>query len=87
MNTKQRKTLELVFKTPVPADVRWSDIETMLKGFRAEITEGEGSRVRIALNGVRAVFHRPHPKKVTDKGALISVRKFLIHAGIHHDEI
>ena len=25
----------------------------------AEISEGNGSRVRIALNGVRAVFHRP----------------------------
>jgi hypothetical protein len=35
----------------------------MLKAMGAEITEGEGSRVRIALNGVRAVFHRPHPQK------------------------
>ena len=41
----------------------------------AEITEGEGSRVRIALNGVRAVFHRPHPQKETDKGAVRSMRR------------
>ncbi|MBS1987329.1 type II toxin-antitoxin system HicA family toxin [Candidatus Dependentiae bacterium] len=87
MNTKQRKTLELIFKVPVQSDVRWSDIETMLKGFGAEISEGEGSRVRIVLHGVKAVFHRPHPKKTTDKGALVSVRKFLINAGIQHDEI
>jgi len=38
--------------------------DTMLKAAGAEITEGAGSRVRIALNGVRAVFHRPHPQKV-----------------------
>jgi len=47
-----------------------------------EISEGEGSRIRVALNGVRAVFHRPHPRKETDKGAVRSVRRFLIEAGI-----
>jgi len=87
MNKKQRKTLELIFKTPVPSDVRWDDIETLFKGFGGKITEGNGSRVRVELQGVKAVFHRPHPKKVTDKGALVSVRKFLINAGINHDEI
>jgi hypothetical protein len=87
MNSKQRKTLELIFKIPVPSDARWSDIETLFKGFGAEISEGEGSRVRVVLEGVKAVFHRPHPKKTTDRGALVSVRKFLINAGFHHDEI
>lgn len=87
MNAKQRKTLALIFKIPTPSDVRWSDIETLFLGFGAEIMEGNGSRVRVLLNGVRAVFHRPHPKRVTDKGALMSVRKFLINAGINHDEI
>lgn len=48
----------------------------------AEISEGSGSRVRIFLNDVRAVFHRPHPKKETDKGAIASMRKFLTVAGI-----
>ncbi len=67
--------------------MRWTDIETLFEGFGAEITEGNGSRVRVALNGVKAVFHRPHPKKITDKGALISVRKFLINAGINDHEI
>ena len=87
MNKKQRKTLELIFKNPVPSNIRWADIETLFKGFGGEVSEGDGSRVRIVLNGVKAVFHRPHPQKVTDKGALISVRRFLKNAGIDHDEI
>jgi len=37
---------------------------------------------RIALNGVRAVFHRPHPQKETDKGVLQSMRRFLQEAGV-----
>ena len=54
----------------------------MLLYYGAEISEGRGSRVRIALNGVRAVFHRPHPKKETDRGAVASMRRFLMEAGI-----
>lgn len=87
MNKKQRKTLELIFKTPVPSDVRWDDIESLFRSLDAEIAEGNGSRVRVALNGVRSVFHRPHPKRVTDKGALVSVRRFLVNAGINYDEV
>jgi hypothetical protein len=37
--------------------------------------------VRIALQGVKAVFHRPHPEKETDKGSVVSLRRFLTEAG------
>jgi len=48
----------------------------------ATISEGNGSRVRVMLNGAMAVFHRPHPEGNTDKGAIKSVRKFLENAGV-----
>ena len=54
----------------------------MLLSYGAELSEGRGSRVRIALNGVRTVFHRPHPKSETGCGAVASMRRFLIEAGI-----
>jgi hypothetical protein len=54
----------------------------MLKACGAEISEGKGSRIRVVLNKVRAVFHRPHPAKETDKGALRSIRRFLTEAGV-----
>jgi len=54
----------------------------LLVSLGAEISEGNGSRVRIALNGIRAVFHRPHPQKETDKGAIMSMRRFLKEAGV-----
>ena len=75
-------TLAAIFAQPVRANINWSDIESMLENFGATITEGRGSRVRIALNGVRAVFHRPHPQKETDKGAVKSMRRFLTEAGV-----
>lgn len=79
---KHDQTLRTIFVDPVRSNIRWSDIEAMLVARGAEISEGGGSRVRIALNGVRAVFHRPHPKKETDKGAVKSMRRFLTEAGV-----
>jgi hypothetical protein len=82
LSRKHQATLDAIFATPVRASIFWSDIEAFFRAFGAEISEGSGSRVRVALNGVRAVFHRPHPQKETDKGAVKSVRRFLTEAGI-----
>ena len=82
MNSKNQKTLERVFSNPVPTNIPWMDIENMLLGLGATISEGNGSRVRVELNQERAVFHRPHPDRNTDKGAVKSVRKFLMNAGV-----
>jgi hypothetical protein len=81
LSTKHQKTLHSIFDNPIISDVEWKKIESLFIGLGAELCEGRGSRVRVALNGVRAVFHRPHPKKETDKGALQSVRSFLRQAG------
>lgn len=83
---KHQKTLEAIFDVPVRSSIAWKDIESMLVALGAEISEGNGSRVRIALKGVRAVFHRPHPQKETDKGAVVSMRRFLMEAGISPEE-
>ena len=80
MNSRQKDTWQKIFEDPARCDVEWKAVETMMKALGAEITEGNGSRVRVALDGVRAVFHRPHPERVTDKGALKSVRRFLLEA-------
>ncbi len=82
LSGKHRKTLDAIFIEPVRAGIAWRDIEALLVACGAEISEGQGSRVRVALNGVRAVFHRPHPQKETDKGAVKSVRRFLIEAEV-----
>jgi len=84
MNAKHKKVLKNIFETPVSSSIIWKDIELMLIALGAEVTEGNGSRVRIALNGIRAVFHRPHPKKETDKGAVVSLKRFLKEAGVNH---
>ncbi len=82
MNKKTTRTLEKIIAKPERSDIPWRDIETLIITLGGEITEGRGSRVRLYLNGVRAVFHRPHPKRVTDKGAVSSMRRFLKEAEV-----
>ena len=62
--------------------MEWKKIESLLTALGGALSEGRGSRIRVALNNVRAVFHRPHPQKETDNGALKSVRRVLKEAGI-----
>lgn len=82
MKRKHQATLECIFARPVSANVRWSDIEALFQELGAEIDEREGSRVSVYLFGVVRVFHRPHPSPDTDKGALATVRKWLLENGI-----
>lgn len=71
-----------IFQNPVLSSIRWQEVENMLVALNAVIEEAAGSRVNIELNDVVAVFHRPHPQKEIDKGAVKSLRRFLTEAGI-----
>ena len=82
MRSKYRNTLDLIFEDPVRPDIRWSDIEALLAALGGELAEGRGSRIRVYLKGVRAIFHRPHPQKETDRGTVRSVCRFLRETGV-----
>lgn len=82
MNKKQRQALQKIFEKPERSDISWNDIERLFIALGAEVTEGKGSRVRVALNDVRAVFHRPHPKREANKGTVKSVQRFLVESGV-----
>ena len=77
MNKKQRQPLNKILERPERSDIPWSYIESLMVALGGEISEGRGSRVRVILNDVKAVFHRPHPERVTEKGVVKSVRRFL----------
>lgn len=67
----------LIFKQPTSANIKWADIESLFIALGAEVTEREGSRIGVALFGEVQVFHRPHPRPTTDKGAVVSIRNWL----------
>lgn len=85
MNTKQLSTLEDVFAVPTKTDLRWTAVRSLFEALGAVVTEGRGSRVRVALNGVRATFHAPHPSPTIGRKTVADIRDFLVAAGIRHD--
>jgi hypothetical protein len=82
MNRKNRKTLEIIFSSPVPKTLEWKRIEGLFTALGANVIEGRGSRVRFELNGVVATFHRPHPRKEAKPYQVRDARRFLEQAGI-----
>jgi hypothetical protein len=82
VRTRHVHTLAKIFATPTTASLGWDEVEAMLLAYGARLSVGRGSRVRVELRGVRAVFHRPHPRKELDSGAVVSLRRFLDHAGV-----
>ena len=82
LNRRQTGTLTSIFEKPVRRDIRWADIETLIRALEGKVEERAGSRVVLKLNGVRAVFHRPHPRPETDRNTIRDIRDFLEKAGV-----
>lgn len=82
MNSKHRKTLEAILAKPTVSDTAWKDVEALILALGGKVIEGNGSRVRVMLNGIPTVFHRPHPKREASKAQIDSVRDFLRDAGV-----
>jgi len=82
LSSKHRRTLQDIFERPVKADIRWSDIEGLFRALGGIIEEKKGSVIVVHLGGSPKVFHRPHPRPETDKGAVKAVRAMLETLGI-----
>ena len=80
---RHRRTFHAIFEKPTRSNILWSDIEKLFIALGARMDEGNGSRIRVKLNE----FHRPHPRKEADKGAVGSARQFLTDAEVNEDEI
>ncbi len=81
MKRRNQRTLAAIFAHPTSANLPWHQTEALFKELGADISEREGSRVAVVLFGEVRVFHRPHPTPKTDKGAIVSIRKWLQQHG------
>jgi hypothetical protein len=83
MNSKQRKTLEVIFRDPATASLPWADMEGLLIAVGCRPIEGSGSRVRFEFRGVVATFHRPQPHKEAKRYQVRDAREYLKKLGVH----
>lgn len=82
MNAKHRKTLAAIFSRPTSAAIVFADIEALIKALGGVVSEREGSRVRIELNGEQWRCHRPHPGKEAKRYQVEEARELLERAGV-----
>ncbi len=82
MNSRHRKTLAAIFSRPTSASIVFADIEALIKALGGSVSEREGSRVRIELNGEQWRCHRPHPGKEAKRYQVEEARELLERAGV-----
>ena len=84
MNSRHRKTLAAIFARPTSASIAFADIEALIKALGGSVSEREGSRLRIELNGEQWRCHRPHPGKEAKRYQVEEARELLERAGVRH---
>ncbi len=82
MNARHRKIFEAIFTDPVSGSIKWRDVVALLIALGAEMSEGNGSRVRFTIGGQTLFLHRPHPSPDTKRWAIRAIREFLTNVGI-----
>jgi len=78
MKAKHRKTLEAILAKPTRSNIKFKDIESLIKALGGEVREGTGSRVVLEISGTREYAHRPHPGKETKRYMVEKIREWLI---------
>jgi hypothetical protein len=82
VNARHRKTLTAIFAKPTLASIVFADIEALIEALGGEISEREGSRVKIELAGLQWRCHRPHPGKEAKRYQVEEARELLERAGV-----
>ena len=62
---------------PTPADIRWDEITSLLRGLGVEVIERAGSRVLIRKDDHRRVVHRPHPRSEARRDTVRNIVEFI----------
>ena len=81
MRRRHRRTLERMRATPTPADIRWEEIEALLRALGVDLIERAGSRVQLVKGAESMVVHRPHPQPTTRRDTVRDIAKFIERAG------
>jgi hypothetical protein len=82
LSTRNQRTLKAVFTEPCPTDIRWAEVERLLKAAGATVEERAGSRVAVKIERRVHILHKPHPRPVMPLGTVRNVRRILQDAGI-----
>jgi len=82
MSHKHQALLSTIFQDPLPANIHWREVESLLIHLGATIEPSHGARFKVSLNTACDFLHHPHHNNECSRDLLKQVREFLAHAGI-----
>lgn len=66
---------------PTPADIKWTEIESVLTALGVGLTERRGSRVQLVKGTDSIVVHRPHPRPEARRDTVRDIVRFIERIG------
>lgn len=82
MQSKHKKTLDIISSDPINGSIEWKKIEALFIALDCRVIEGSGSSVTFEKEGIRVFFHRPHPNKESLRYRVKDTREFLQKIGV-----
>jgi HicA toxin of bacterial toxin-antitoxin, len=82
MSHKHEQLIRAIFREPISGNIHWREVESLLHHLGATVEPLSGARVRVRLNGIEGVLHRPHHSNVLDRQGVRNVRAYLAHSRV-----
>jgi hypothetical protein len=82
MSRHHANLIRSLFHDPPSGNVHWREIESLLKHLGSTLEPLSGARVRVTLNRMEEILHRPHHSNVLDTKSITHLRAFLARAGV-----
>ncbi|TCS71767.1 hypothetical protein EDC61_108110 [Sulfuritortus calidifontis] len=74
--------LRSIFQDPIPGNLHWREVESLLVHLGAELSAAHGARFKVLLNGQEGFLHHPHHSSTFDREGVKALREFLTRAGV-----
>lgn len=82
MSHKHYTLLCTIFQDPLPANIHWREVESLLHHLGATIEPSHGARFKVSLKQASDFFHHPHHNSDCSRDLIKQLREFLARAGV-----
>ena len=82
MSRHHAHLIRAIFQDPPSHNIHWREIESLLKHVGAAMEPLSGARLRVKLNRMEEIVHRPHHGSTMAASAIVHLRAFLARAGV-----
>jgi hypothetical protein len=82
MSRHHAQLIRSIFHDPPSHNIHWRDVESLLRHVGAELESLSGARIRMKMNRMEGILHRPHHGNTLDSSGVVHLREFLARAGV-----